>query len=62
MLIEARENAGITQTDLAGRIRRGQPFISKYEKGDRSLDVIEFVEICRKIGVAPERLIKKLPP
>jgi DNA-binding XRE family transcriptional regulator len=62
MLIEARERAGITQANLAKRLGRGQPFVSKYEKGDRRLEVIEFVEICREIGVPPERLIKKLPP
>jgi transcriptional regulator with XRE-family HTH domain len=61
MLIAAREDAGLTQQKLANVLRRHQSFISKYEGGERRLDVIEFVQICRAIGVPPDRLIKKLP-
>jgi transcriptional regulator with XRE-family HTH domain len=60
MLIAAREDAGLNQEDVGDRIHRHQSFVSKYENGESRLEVVEFVEICRAIGVAPERLIKKL--
>jgi transcriptional regulator with XRE-family HTH domain len=61
LLVEARERSGITQQDLAERLRRHQSFVAKYEGGERRLEVIEFVQVCRAIGVRPERILRKLP-
>lgn len=36
-------------------------FVAKYEAGERRLEVIEFVQICRAIGVLPEQILRKLP-
>lgn len=60
-LIEARENAGLTQQELARRLRRHQSFIAKYETGERRIEVVEFIQICRAIGVSPEQVIRGLP-
>lgn len=46
MLIEARENAGLTQTRLAKTLQKPQSFVSKYENGEQRLDVIEFLQIA----------------
>ena len=51
--IQARKSAGFTQSDLAGRLRRPQSFVSKYERGERRLDVIEFCEVCRALSIDP---------
>ena len=56
----AREKAGLTQTELAERLRRHQSFVAKYEGGERRLEVIEFVQICRAIDVKPETILRKL--
>jgi transcriptional regulator with XRE-family HTH domain len=61
LLIAARHDAKLTQHELAARLRRNQSFVAKYEGGERRLEVIEFVQICRAIGVAPELLLRKLP-
>jgi hypothetical protein len=46
---------------LAERLKRHQSFVAKYEGGERRLEVVEFVQICRAIGVKPERIIRRLP-
>jgi Helix-turn-helix len=35
-------------------------YVSKYERGDRRLDVIEFLEIARVIGFDPHELLRQL--
>lgn len=60
LLIDARTSAGLTQTDLARRLGQPQSFVSKYERGERRLDVIEFLEVARAIGFDPPRFIRKL--
>lgn len=57
VLVKARERVGLTQVDLAKALGRPQSFVSKYENGDRSLDVIEFIEIAGAVGMAPSSLI-----
>ncbi len=60
MLVEAREAAGLTQVELAGRLDLPQSFVSKIERGVRKMDVIEFVEIARAIGFDPAAFLRKL--
>ena len=60
LLKEERKNAGLTQTALAKKLRRPQSYVSKYERGDRRLDVIEFIEVARVIGFDPHDFLRKL--
>ena len=60
MLRDARTSAGLTQYDLADRLGRPQSFISKYEAGDRLLDVIELLAVLRAIGVPSPQFIGRL--
>jgi ribosome-binding protein aMBF1 (putative translation factor) len=60
LLKEERKNADLTQAQLAKKLRRPQSYVSKYERGDRRLDVIEFLEIARIIGFDPATLLSKL--
>jgi transcriptional regulator with XRE-family HTH domain len=53
LLAQAQADAGLTQVQVADRVKRPQSFVSKYENGERQLDVIEFVAVCRAIGVSP---------
>jgi transcriptional regulator with XRE-family HTH domain len=53
VLAAARTEAGLTQADVAKRLKRPQSFVSKYEQGERRLDVAEFVQVCRAIGIDP---------
>lgn len=60
LLVEARNSAGVTQIELARKLARPQSFVSKYERGERRLDVIEFLEVARAIGIDPPHFIRKL--
>ncbi|MBN4066204.1 helix-turn-helix transcriptional regulator [Ahrensia sp. AH-315-G08] len=45
-LISAREAAGITQTELAGKLGEYQSFVARLESGQRRVDVVEFLELA----------------
>ena len=49
LLIAERERSGLTQVDVAGRLRKPQSYVSKYERGERRLDVIECVDIAQAL-------------
>lgn len=51
LLIAAREHAGVTQAELGGRLGETQSFISKCERGERRLDVVELATWCQALGV-----------
>ena len=57
MMILAREKSGLTQKDVASSLNRPQSFVSKYECGERRLDVVEFIQICIVLGVDPRPII-----
>ena len=60
LLIEERQRSGVTQTELAEELGRPQSFVSKYERGERRLDVVEFLEIAAVLGVEPCTFIAQL--
>ena len=58
LLVQARKDAGITQIELGRRLGQRQTFVSKFELGERRLDVAEFVAVARAIGADPKELIE----
>lgn len=48
-----RKAAGITQWDLARALGTDQSQISKLERSERRLDIIDYLRICRAIGLDP---------
>jgi transcriptional regulator with XRE-family HTH domain len=47
-----RERAGLRQTDVAQKLDVPQSFVSKYESGERRLDLIELRQVCRVLNVS----------
>lgn len=43
----ARVEAGLTQVEVATRIKRPQSFVSKIESGERRVDVVELAELAK---------------
>ena len=60
ILVEARERAGLTQRDLAARLKRPHSFVGRIEAGERRIDVIEFIEIARVMDVDPRELFAQV--
>ncbi len=50
LLRELRKGAGVSQIELAARIGQSQSFVSKMERGDRRLDVIQLRAVCVALG------------
>jgi transcriptional regulator with XRE-family HTH domain len=51
LLRQARLAAGLRQEDLAEYLGRPQSFVSKYERGERRLDLVELRQICQAVGI-----------
>lgn len=60
LLVSARRTAGLTQGELALRLSRPQSFVSKFERGERRLDVIEFLAVADALGIDPARVVAVL--
>lgn len=60
VLIEARKGADLSQQDLAGKLDRPQSFVSKYERGERRLDIIEFLHVARALGLSAKDVVADL--
>ena len=60
LLRQTREQAGVTQVELARKLDRPQSYVSKYESGERRLDILELREVCQALGMALGVFVKKL--
>lgn len=57
---QMRVDAGLRQADLAKKLGEPQSFVSRYESGERRLDVLELRQICTVLGVSLADFIKRL--
>ncbi len=51
VLAQERTRAGFTQAQLARKLNKPQSFVSSYENGQRRVDLLEFIRICRTLDV-----------
>jgi ribosome-binding protein aMBF1 (putative translation factor) len=58
-LRQARERAGLTQGEVAGRLRTYASFVSKCESGERRLDVVELADLCRLYKIDLVELLRR---
>ena len=56
-LRQTREKAGLTQDQLAERLGETQSFISKCERGERRIDIVELREFCLAMDTTLEKFI-----
>jgi transcriptional regulator with XRE-family HTH domain len=60
LLITTRQEKRLTQAQVAKKLDKPQSFVSKYERGERRLDVIEFLQVTRALSVDPNLMIEKI--
>lgn len=58
----ARLEAGLDQEALANKLGVSQTFVSNYERGEKTLNIIEFVAICTVLALEPSELIGTIKP
>jgi transcriptional regulator with XRE-family HTH domain len=57
ILVQARKEAGLSQVALATRLRCQQSLIARIESGERRIDLVELVILCRAIGLEPSDVL-----
>lgn len=60
LLITARQGKPFTQVEFAQQINTPQSFVSKYELGERRIDIIEFMMMCEAISADLCGIIQQL--
>lgn len=60
LLVAERKRQGRSQEALAEALQKHQQFVSRYEIGERRLDVIEFADVARALGLSPAALLQSV--
>jgi transcriptional regulator with XRE-family HTH domain len=60
LLRQIRLEAKLRQVDLADKLGRPQSFVSKYESGERRLDILELRQICKTVGISLVEFVQRL--
>lgn len=60
LLRKARVSAGLRQADVAARLGEPQSYVSKYESGERRLDVVELWAILDALGMSLAEFARRL--
>lgn len=58
LLRETRTRKNLTQAEVAQRLERPQSYVSKYETGERRLDLVELGEVCSAMEVGLVEFIR----
>jgi ribosome-binding protein aMBF1 (putative translation factor) len=53
VIVQARESAGLSQRALATKLKGSGSFVWKMESQEHRVDVLEFIDIARAVGVDP---------
>lgn len=59
-LVNARKKLGLSQRQLADRLGQHQQFVSRYETGERRLDVVEFRDVAQALDLQAAALLDSL--
>ena len=60
LLKDARLEAGLTQVEVAAKLKVPQSYIAKVEQGERKISFIETLDLCKALGIDANDLISRL--
>ena len=60
LMRQKRQDAGLTQLQLARSLKTSQSFIGKCERGERRIDVLELQAFCRALGIELQAFMTEL--
>ncbi|MBR7907401.1 helix-turn-helix domain-containing protein [Burkholderia cenocepacia] len=60
LLRKARQDAQLTQTQLADRLSKRQAYVSKIELGERHLSFMDFLEWCEACNADPAEIVRQV--
>lgn len=65
-VLAMRKAAGLNQRQLAAALGREHNLVSRIETGQRRMDLVDWISVCRACGADPEteiaNLIRKISP
>ena len=59
-LRDIRRGRRVTQVELSARVQKDQSYVSNIERGQRRIDVIEFMAIARALDYDPAALFGEI--
>lgn len=59
LMTDARVQLGLSQRELARLLKKPQSYVSKYERGERRLDVVEFMDLCKVLKLDACDVLRK---
>ena len=60
VMARIRADAGLTQQELAGKMALSQSTVSDILRGQRRIDVIEWIGFCKACKVTPQQFLEEL--
>ena len=54
IIVATRRARGLTQQQVADALAKPQSYVAKIEGGERRLDILEFVALCRAMDADPK--------
>ena len=57
LLRSARLHLNISSRQLSAQLDKAPTFVARVERGERLLDIVEFVDICEKLGLNPGQVL-----
>ena len=59
LLRQVREDAGLRQGDVAERLGAHQSFVSRYESGERGIDLVDLRRLVLALGITLPEFVER---
>lgn len=60
-LVHERKEKGLSQAAVAALLGKPQQYVSRYETGERRLDIFEFLDAASALDVDGVKLVREVP-